>query len=122
MKAFTAALILLALILTGIAVNYIYINKTADAMHERLDALSDIGDEACVAEAAELLLFWEDHADTVGLSVNFVILDRVSEQARTLLTCAEAKDLYGFAVARSLLRDAVEDMRRLEGFGIGNLL
>ena len=121
MRAFAVAMILLGLMLGGIVWNYIYINEVSDALNDRLERLSEIGSEGCVAEAAELLVFWKRHVDTVGLSVEFIVVDRVSEQAKTLLTCAETGDRYGFAIARTLLGDAIEDMRRLERFEIGNI-
>ncbi|MBQ2735157.1 MAG: hypothetical protein IJF33_04925 [Clostridia bacterium] len=122
MKAFAVSVVLLVVMLLGIVGNYIYINEVSNAMNARLNELPSIDEAGCVKQAQELLSYWESHADTVGLSVSFPIVDRVSEQAKTLLTCAECGDVYGFQVALSLLRDAVGDMCRLEAFSISNLL
>ena len=116
MKGFVAALILAAVLLGGITGNYIYINRVADRMNERLEKLPDITNDACVTAVKELLEYWDAHADTVCLSVAFNTVDRVNEQATTLLACAECGDVYGYQTALALLRDAIGDMRRLEAF------
>ena len=122
MKGFVAALILAAVLLGGITGNYIYINRVADRMNERLEKLPDVTNDACVTAVKELLEYWGAHADTVCLSVAFNTVDRVNEQATTLLACAECGDVYGYQTALALLRDSIGDMRRLEAFSIGNLL
>jgi hypothetical protein len=50
----------------------------------------------------------------VGISVGYPTVDCVSEQAAVLCASAEGGDEYGFQIALTLLRDAVEDIRRLE--------
>ena len=122
MKSFTAALVLLAIMLICIVWNYIYINEVFSEMNAMLDRLPDVGNEDCSTAAAAICDYWESHVDTVGLSVGYTVVDRVSEQAATMLSCASCKDLYGFRTAVALLRDALGDMRRLEDFSVGNLL
>ncbi len=122
MRSFGISILLLLVMLGGIGYNYIYINRVADELNTKIDALPEIGAEDCPARAAEIVDYWEEHADTVGLSVGYTVVDRVSEQAATLSACAACKDLFGYQTALALLRDAVGDMRRLERFGIGNLL
>lgn len=91
-------------------------------MNTMLDELPDMDDEDCLSAAMEIFSYWESHVDTVGLSVEFITVDRVSEQITTLLACAECGDLYGFRTSIALLRDAIGDMHRLETFSIENLL
>ena len=122
MKAFVLSLILLAALILGVIWNYIYINDVFATFTAALDAIPDIGSDACVAACESLRNEWKKHTDTVGLSVCFPILDRVTEQTELLLVCASAGDRFGFESARALLRDALEDMRRLECLSIGNLL
>ena len=122
MKVFIASLILLGILLLCIGVNYIYINEVFGKMTVLLEEVPEIGSEGCVDAAARLLAYWEPRADIVCLSVPYNAVDRVSEQAALLLSCAECGDIYGFCNARTLLRDAISDMRRLEAFTLGNLL
>lgn len=122
MKSFYISLILLALLAVGIVWNCIYINDVFSSMNALLDAVPDLTDPNCTAACNRLAEKWEKHTDTVCLSVCFSVLDRVSEEVDLLCASAACGDRYGFEAARAMLRDALEDMRRLEEFSIGNLL
>ena len=121
MRVFWVSLILAGLMLAGIGINYIYINDVSDELYRQLDAMPDAEAPNCIMAANALCEYWEKHVDIVGLSVSYTIVDRLSEQAATLVACAECGDFYGFRTALALTRDAVGDMRRLETFSIGNL-
>ena len=122
MKSFWIAMLLLGVTLVGIGINYIYINEVSDTLYQRIETIPSIDDPTCINAAKELCSYWESHVDTVGLSVGYTVVDRVSEQSVALAACAACKDFYGFQTALALLRDAIGDMRRLEQFSIGNLL
>ncbi|MBR3893875.1 MAG: hypothetical protein IKJ35_01880 [Clostridia bacterium] len=121
MKSLTLSLILLGLMLICIVGNYIYINEVSARMDRLLDEFPEIGSPACEARASEICDYWAARVDTVGLSVCYTTVDRVSEQAATLQACAACGDVYGLHTALALLRDAIGDVRRLEAFSIGNL-
>ncbi len=118
MKTFIVSLVLLTLVIGNVVANHLYINKVANELYARLDAIPMPDDESCVKQAEELLKYWEHHEGFVALSVAFTIVDRLTEQASLLLSCAQAGDLYGFRSALTLLRDAIEDVARLEKFSI----
>ena len=122
MKVFAVSVVLLLGMLLGIAGNYIYINEVSSSLNTRLDALPNVGEAGCTEGVRDLLSYWERHAPTVGLSVAFPIVDRVSEQIAILLACAQCGDSYGFYTARALLQDAIGDLHRLEAFSVANLL
>ena len=121
MKAIWLSVALLLLLIAGVTWNYIYINDVFASMNASLDALPDLSDAGCEDACEKLCEQWKKHTDRVGLSVCFGVLDRVSEQVELLSSCAACGDRYGFEAAQTLLRDALEDMRRLERFSIGNL-
>lgn len=121
MKAFWISIALLILLVSAIICNFFFINRVANRLERALDAIPDVGDPSCASAAQAFLADWEESVELVGLSVSYPIVDRVSEQAVTLVACAECQDLYGFRTALALLRDAVGDMRRLEKFSLGNL-
>ena len=122
MKAFIISILLALLLLGCITFNNIYINRLADRILEQLDALPTIDDNACIPQAQAILAEWDEQVECVRLSVGYPVVDRVSEQATTLLACAECGDLYGFQIALALLRDAIGDMRRLELLSVSNIL
>ena len=121
MKVFVLTVILLLVLILLAVVNALYINNVANRMLSRLDAIPDIGHPDCVPLARELLSYWESCADTVNLTVSFSAVDRITEQAKLLLACAEHGDTLGFHSALTLLFDTVSDLKRLEAFDVGNL-
>ena len=122
MKSFTVSLLLAALLLGCIVLNNLYINRLADRLLDQLDALPPLDDEHCIEQVDALLANWDAEVEFVRLSVCYPVVDRVCEQATTLLACAECHDLYGYRTALALLRDAIGDMRRLEVLSISNIL
>lgn len=94
--------------------NALYINRMGFALTERLDRLPDIGTPGCAEGVRDLTDFWQERVGFVLLSVSYPIADRITEQAATLLACAECGDVYGYRTALAMLYDAVEDMQRLE--------
>lgn len=122
MKVFAVSVVLLAVMLTGILINYRYINNVADEMNTMLDAVPSFESPECVPAIQSIVSYWESQVNYVGLSVSYNITDRLSEQALTLLAAAECQDPYGFHAAMTLLRDAITDMRRLETFSLENLM
>jgi hypothetical protein len=121
MRAFWISIVLLFVLLGAIVCNYCFINRVANRLEQALDAMPDIESTDCAEATRAFLADWEESIDLVGLSVSYPIVDRVSEQAITLVACAECGDLYGYRTALALLRDALGDMRRLEKFSLGNL-
>lgn len=115
-------LLLLVAMLVGVRINYIYINEVCDEIYARLEVLPDMEDPECVEETRALLEYWEEQVESVEFSVGHVAADRISEQAATLLACAECGNLYGYRTAIALLRDAVGDMRRIESLSFENIL
>ena len=122
MRSFLITLLLLAGMLLGIFANSLYINNVANEMLKRLEELPDALDEDCASRARELLDYWNRQALFVDLSVSYITLDRVTEQAVLLVAAAECGDLYGYRAALALLRDAVEDMRRFDVFSMESIL
>ena len=122
MKSFLCSMALFALLLFVIAWNFVYVNSTAEKLLDMIDALPDSPDESALAPAEELSEFWHARTDYVGFSVGYTVLDRISEQAATLVSTAKYHDFFDYQLAKELLRDAVRDMRRLEQFSVGNLL
>ena len=121
MKSLIATVIFCCLMILAATANFIYVNRLADEMTALADALPSINDPACVEKAAALCKKWERHAPFVGLSVGFLIVDKLSEYCQTLRSCAEIGDVYGFRSALTLLYDSIDDVRRLEKFSIENL-
>ena len=121
MRSLIATILLLVLMLFGAAANFIYVNRVADEMVELIDTIPDVGEPLCVEKIDALCKKWEKNAPIVGLTVGFLTVDKLSEHCQTLLSCAEVGDVYGYYSNLSLLKDSIDDVRRLEKFSIENL-
>ena len=122
MKSFMISLGLLAVLLSGVLINHLYIKDVFAHMSAEIDALPDVGDADCPAAVQDLASYWDRQIDLVSLSVSYPIVDRICEHVATLLACAECNDLFGYRTALALLRDALGDMMRFEAPSIGTLL
>ena len=114
MKSFLVSLVLIVLMIGGVTVNCIYINKVGNRIQESTEQLPIPSEPDCLQMVSELEKQWKKDAQWIHISVNHTIVDRIGEQTSTLVACAQSGDLYGFYTARALLLDAVEDMQRLE--------
>ena len=121
MRSLIATVILVFAMVLAATANFIYINRLADSLTEMADSLPSPNDSACVEKAAALCKNWEKNAPLVGLTVGFLTVDKLSEHCQTLLSCAEVGDVYGYYSTLSLLKDSIDDVRRLEQFEIENL-
>ena len=121
MRSLIATIVLLCLMFLGATANFIYVNRVADEMKEMADALPSPDASDCATQAASLCQKWEKNAHIVGLTVGFLTVDKLSEHCQTLLSCAEVGDVYGYYSTLSLLKDSIDDVRRLEQFEIENL-
>ena len=115
MKSFVISFILFILMIGGVVTNCIYVNKVGSRIRETTEQLPSPTAPSCLSMASKLEEQWKKDALWIHISVNHTIVDRIGEQAATLVACAESGDLYGFCTARALLLDAIEDMQRLEG-------
>jgi hypothetical protein len=121
MRSLIATAILCCLMILAATLNFIYVNRVADEMTALAASLPAPTDSACVEKSAALCKKWEKNAPFVGLTVGFLTVDKLSEHCETLLSCAEVGDVYGYYSTLSLLKDSIDDVRRLEKFSIENL-
>lgn len=122
MKSLIATSILLLSLLACITANFFFINHVTDHMEKMIQSLPTVDSPSCVEASRNIRDYWEQRTDWIGLSVGYNIIDRVCEQSALLASCAKAQDIYGYHSARTLLLDAIGDVRRAERFSIGNLL
>ena len=121
MKSMITTTVLLVTLILTVTFNFFYINSITEQMEKMIFSMPEIGTEECVAAAREIQQYLESKEAVIGLSVCFATLDRACEQTVLLVSCSEARDVYGFQSARALLLDALDDMRRAEQFSIENL-
>lgn len=120
MKSLIATLLLLLCILALSGINFYHVNSVVRELEKQLDSLPSIEDPECTARAEALYKYWEEKEKSLEISIPYLFIDRIFEQAALLSTCASIGDLYGFYSAKALLSDAVGDLARNEQilFGI----
>ena len=121
MRSLIATIVIFCVMLLGATANFIYVNRVADAMDEFVDAIPDVGEPLCVEKVTELCQKWEENAPIIGLTVGFLTVDKLTEHCYSLRSCAEVGDVYGYYTYLTLLKDSIDDVRRLEQFSVSNL-
>lgn len=121
MRSLIATIVLFGVMILAATANFVYVNRVADAMDEFIGAIPDVSEPLCVEKVAELCRIWEKNAPLVGLSVGFLTVDKLTEHCYSLLSCAEVGDVYGYYTYLTLLKDSIDDVRRLEQFEVENL-
>lgn len=121
MRSLIATIVLCCLMILAATFNFIYVNQLADEMTKMADELPEPNEPNCTTQTAALCKKWEKNAPIVGLTVGFSTVDKLSEHCQTLHSCAEVGDIYGYYSTLSLLKDSIDDVRRLEQFSVGNL-
>ena len=120
MRSFIITLILLALVCTAIVLNNMYIKHSAEYI---VECVSDNSFVSAPEEAiGKLELFWEKNHPIIGLSVGFKELDRMSDLILDLKIYYKLGSLPEVTRTRDMIREAADEISRLERFGIENLL
>ncbi len=121
MKTFIFSLIVFALMLTGIIINYFYINKVSDKLYVMTSEAPAAGDEGCYAALSQIDEYWQKNHDIVRLSVSFIELNSVSDAIVSMKSFAETGEESEYENSRQILLNAIHEMRRLESFKLSSI-
>ena len=115
MRSLKITLILFSILMICIIFNIIYINRCADILTEKADAVLR-GEQA-----RELRDFWESNKEYIGISISEAQLDSISR----LIITVEYDQLHGSRQELkkdvALLTDAIGGIRRYEKLSIQNI-
>lgn len=114
MRVVILTLLLAALMLAAMVANGIYINNVTDSLLRMLEELPLPEDRDCPLALRHVREEWEARVAVIRLSAGYNNRDRVEEQIELLISCQERGDVFGYYNALTLLRDALEDLRRHE--------
>lgn len=120
MKTFWCSLVVFLLLIGTITSNFIYVRRTTDEM---IHLTQEIPVEPVMAEEALNTLsdYWSKHRDWLGMSVSYVELNRVGELIVSMKSSREQDETADFLRDRALLIPLIEEIRRLEQFGVWNI-
>lgn len=117
---YITGILFLILIVCGVA-NYIYIGSIYDHMTAIIDKISDVPSEENVQMIEELQKYWESKNTLASVSISYIIIDEVSNMIDSLSAYNQTQNVSEFANAKKLLRNSVDDIKRLEQFSVKNI-
>ncbi len=120
MRSFIITLILFIFICAAVVFNNLYIRSSAEYITERVSDENFSADPEGVIE--ELEKFWEKNRPIIGLSVGFKELDRMSDLILDLKSYFNLGNSSETTRTREMIREAADEISRLERFSIENIL
>ena len=121
MKGFIAALILLAVVGTAVGINANFVKDTQAVLSCAAENFSVVPSEDTVLRIKALREQFDEAQKKLSLSVNFYSLDRISELLASLEAYAATHDASNYAATLQMLRDALQDLSRLEQVAVETL-
>ena len=122
MKGCIVAAVVLAVVLSLVAVNAIYVRHVSATLTEMAESLPDLPGEDTPEEVQKIRAYLERHASPLSLSVNYSSLSRAFDSIATLEAYAEAGDAVQYAATLAVLQEICRDIARAERFHVKNLL
>ena len=116
MKIFLFTLALFTLLLSFITFNYIYVNKSAEALAQNAARISPSTDEI-----NRLTALWESKKPIIVLSSGMSKIDNIYDLLDALCVYAEFGDLVEFERCRALLVNAFDDLAEFESFSFQDI-
>lgn len=115
------AVLLLCLLCVAVGVNAVFVRRSVAELTRLADALPPTPDGTVAGRLEKLARAFERRETALSVSVSFPLLDRVREQITTARAYAEADSAAEYTAAVALLREALQDMARLEHFSARNI-
>ena len=120
MKAFIFSICVLALLITAILINTLYVARVTSSMQEKLQVLPPCAQAREYAK--DLLAFWKSKEKILELSVSATDISEVSERLTIIYAATSPLDEKAFEQARALCLDDIERIRDLERFTFLHIL
>ena len=122
MKGFVLTLIIFALLISGIVINCIFVNKVHKDMHELVDKVSPSPSEGNEVLIKQIEKLWDERKKLLSISVSFSEIDDITNRIDALFASNQSKDAVQIAINIELLQNAIDTLKRLEMFSIENIL
>ncbi len=122
MKSFYISIVILAIILATVTANFIFINNVSKNLTEHITRLLETPFEQREAEISELEQYWEKTREFVSMSVRYTEIDRVDDYVIMISASYKDGNIHDCNQALNLMRDAAEELARLEKFSFGNIM
>mgnify|MGYP005764593243 CR=1 FL=1 len=128
MKAFVTSLILLALVVTFVICNTIYMTNITDKMISLAEKLPDSVEEYesnaddYASEFDELYHLWNDNINIIAYTVGYTHIDRTDEAIVELYHFYLGESWQDVVTCRAKCIDAISRLHKLESLHIENIM
>ena len=116
MKTFIAALILLGMVVTCVAVNAIYINEASAFLCDAVSSLPPADSDTCIEAAGSLQREWQSRRSLIELSTDLGKLGEIDVHLSALVVSAKNRSVDEYEKTRATLRDLFSKLRTFENF------
>lgn len=122
MKSFYISIVILALIILIISLNFMYINNVSKNLTESVSHIQSLPFEEREAEVRRLEQYWEQERKIVSLSVRYTEIDRVDDYVISVSASYRDGNVHDCNQALALMLDAAKELARLEKFDFSNIM
>lgn len=118
MKSFFSSLAIFALMLGMIVCNYLYIEETCAALHEKIELLPTC--EQANSAVEDLVSYWEGESCKIGLSTSQHIIDKMNDCLSELCYAVANGDTQFFECARYRAIGIIKEIEDAESLQLEN--
>ena len=122
MRALITSLALFGVLLIGIIINCIYVNRISEDLMLRAKEISTVHDESTISKLENLKKHFKKHESILLLSQSYLSVSKVDDCIDGAIAYAKLGDESGFQNTRAILISAIYDLSRLEKFSVKNIL
>ena len=122
MKALIASLIIFGILLIGIIVNCVYVNRISEDLLLQINSIGGVEDAGALSKLENLKMHFEKHEGILLLSLSYLAVNKVDDSIDGAIAYAKYGDESGFQNAKAILINAINDLARLEKLSFKNIL
>lgn len=122
MRGFIITVCFFIILIICIILNFIYINRVHDDMHQMVSQLASAPCEENKEQIEKIQEYWESKISILSISVNFREIDNLSNAIDSLSAANNSNNQTQFAIYKELTQNAIDAMMRLEKFSIRNII
>ena len=122
MRGLIITLVLFAILLTAMMINFFYVEHTINYMKQMAYSLSAFPSEENTQIINNMEETWNKHSIFLSLSVSSEDIEDFNDTLTSLKASNMSNNVYQYKIDIELLFNAIEEIGRLERFSIKNIL
>ena len=122
MKGFFITLILFSILVAGGILNFFFIHGICNEMNQMISEISDTPSKENEEKIIKVHEHWEKSEKKVSISVSYITIDEIGKLIDAIDVYNRLSDKEQLSYYIALLKNAVENVRRLEQFSVKSIL